>query len=107
MNIFFLIIFLLLSILPACMTPKNQEVCEVRQGEVTPVAQLAINDVKVGMSTEQVRGILGGPLGTKTYSDGTEIWEYKTFADCTRAGYVAPATELRFKNGSLVDKKLY
>ncbi len=101
------IIFLPLICLPACMTPKNQEVCEVRQGEVTPVAQLAISEVRVGMTTDQVQAILGRPLGTKTYSDGTEIWEYKTFPDCTRAGYVAPATELRFKGGLLQDKKLY
>jgi outer membrane protein assembly factor BamE (lipoprotein component of BamABCDE complex) len=101
------IIFISLISLSACMTPKNQEVCEVRQCEVTPVAQLAMNEVKVGMTTDQVRALFGRPLGTKTFSDGTEIWEYKTFADCARAGYVAPATELRFKGGILQDKKLY
>ena len=107
MKTFLVIFFIPLICLPACLTPKNQEVCEVRQGEVTPVAQLAISEVKVGMTTDQVRTILGRPLGTKTYSDGTEVWEYKNFADCTRAGYAAPATELHFKGGILQNKKLY
>jgi outer membrane protein assembly factor BamE (lipoprotein component of BamABCDE complex) len=102
-----LAISLLLAWLPACMTPRNQEVCEVRQGEVTPVAQIAISQVQVGMTTDQVRAVLGRPLGTKTYSDGTEIWQYQTFEDCARAGYVAPATELQFKGGILQNKKIY
>ena len=83
---------------------RYENLCEVRQAQVAPVASLALNQLKIGMSTEEVREILGEPTETRIYTDGSQTWKYAMYPDCVKHQSIgAPTTELKFLGGILLE----
>jgi|GEM_PF-7033210 len=95
---------LIVILLLGCQCTRYESLCEVRQAQVAPVAYLALNQLKIGMSTEEVRDILGEPTETRTYTDASQIWKYAMYPDCVKHQSIgAPVTELKFLGGLLLE----
>lgn len=99
------VIPLLLGIvLMTCHCARYERLCEVRQAQVAPVAYLALNQLKIGMNTQEVRDILGEPTETRAYTDGSQTWKYAMYSDCVKHQSIgAPTTELKFLGGILLE----
>jgi hypothetical protein len=100
-----LLLLLLSGILPtACATPKPGEQGEVRQKHVAEVTEAARQELRTGMTTEEVRAVLGEPDDLMVYSGGrrSESWKYYQSPDwAKRLGNSGPTTELTFVEGRL------
>ncbi len=91
-------------LLAICQCSRYEQLCEVRQSQVAPVAYLALSELKIGMGTDEVRGILGEPTETRKYTDGSEIWKYAMYQDCVKHLSIgAPTTTLKFLGGILLE----
>jgi hypothetical protein len=72
----------------------------------------AFERVKVGMSKEEVRNLIGRPLDTHPYSSrhpayherGDEVWNYTRDGACTWSDWAWLSREVIFRNGRVVQK---
>ncbi|MBW1952343.1 MAG: hypothetical protein JRI50_04790 [Deltaproteobacteria bacterium] len=78
-----------------------KEECQVRKEKADSVAALVPQELRVGMSLEEVRERLDPPDEIKINSDEPgkpTTWRYYVYPDCERhLGISAPTTILRFR----------
>lgn len=87
---------------PACA--RLREDCLQRKRTVDYVAAVADYQLRVGMSKEEVRRLLGEPEEVVIYSGrgSPEAWKYYVLEGCKKhQGLSAPSTELVFRYGKL------
>ncbi len=94
-----------LLLLAACASPALRQDCLTRQEKVKQVAAIADAKLSKGLSTQQVRALLGEPdeiITGKGVGD-FDIWRYYVYPDClAHLGIQAPETKLFFINGYLL-----
>lgn len=92
-------------LLAGCAGSALRSDCLERQQKIERTASVAASELKVGMTADQVRTLLGEPVeivAAKGMGD-FDIWKYYLFQDCRAyLGVQAPTTELFFLNGNLV-----
>lgn len=97
--------------LAACATGQFRGDCQARRKKAEMVAALADTRLTPGLTTMEVRAILGQEPDEILTIHGTEpleTWRYFLLADCkARWGMTAPTTELFFLNGKLLKWKSF
>ncbi len=97
--------------LAACATGQFRGDCQARRKKAEMVAALADTRLTPGLTTMEVRAILGQEPDEILTIHGTEpleTWRYFLLADCkARLGMTAPTTELFFLNGKLLKWKSF
>ena len=91
--------------LSGCASPGLRSDCQKRQQQVERVASLAGQELRVGLTTQEVRALLGEPVEIVTAKGlgGFTFWKYYLLQDCRAyLGLQAPTTELVFLDGKLV-----
>ncbi len=92
-------------LLAACASPALRQDCLARKEKVEHVAAIADAKLSKGLSTQQVRALLGEPdeiITGKNVGD-FDIWRYYVYQDCMAdLGIQVPETKLFFINGYLV-----
>jgi hypothetical protein len=91
--------------LSGCASPQMRSDCLQRQQQAKEVASLATRKLQVGLTTKEVRGLLGEPVEiVKPEGLGDlVIWKYYLLQDCrAHLGLQAPTTELFFLDGNLI-----
>jgi outer membrane lipoprotein-sorting protein len=91
--------------LSGCATPGLRSDCQKRQQRMERVASMAGQELRMGLTTQEVRALLGEPVEIvkgKGLGDLT-LWKYYLLQDCRAyLGLEAPTTELFFLDGKLV-----
>jgi hypothetical protein len=91
--------------LSGCASPGLRSDCQKRQQQVERVASLAGQELRMGLTTQEVRALLGEPVEivkAKGMGDFV-IWKYYLLQDCRAyLGLEAPATDLFFLDGNLI-----
>jgi outer membrane protein assembly factor BamE (lipoprotein component of BamABCDE complex) len=96
--------------LAGCASSGLLSDCLERQHQADRVATLAGSWLQVGLSTSEVRALLGNPVEiVRAQGMGDfEIWKYYLVQDCrAHLGEQSPHTELFFLNGNLVKWTTY
>jgi outer membrane protein assembly factor BamE (lipoprotein component of BamABCDE complex) len=94
----------------ACAGPGLRRDCLERKQQVDRGATLAGSELQVGLTTQQVRALVGEPVEILAAREprGLEAWKYYLFQDCqAQLGMTAPVTELIFLDGHLVKWRTY
>jgi len=90
----------------ACASPALPRDCQARKEKVEHVAAIADAELSKGLSTQEVRALIGEPdeiIAAKGTGD-LEIWRYYVYQDCLAyLGIQAPETKLFFINGYLLN----
>jgi hypothetical protein len=90
----------------ACASPALRRDCLARKEKVEHVAAMAKTNLSKGLSTQQVRALLGEPdeiISAKKVGD-FDIWRYYVYPDClAQLGIQTPETKLFFINGYLLN----
>lgn len=96
--------------LTACASPGLRRDCLARKKKAEHVAAIADAELSKGLSTQQVRAILGEPdeiISAPKLGD-LETWRYYVVPDCMAyLGIHAPETKLFFINGYLLNWDTY
>jgi hypothetical protein len=97
--------------LAGCATGQFSSDCQARRKKAERVAALADTRLTPGLTTLEVRAILGqepDEILTIRGTEPLETWRYFLLADCkARLGMTAPTTELLFLNGKLLKWKSF
>ena len=100
----------LLLALAACASSGFQQDCLARKHRMDHIAKVGTTQLTRGLTTQEVRALLGEPVEIVTPSGvgPLEIWKYYVFADCkAQLGLSAPVTELFFLKGNLWNWSTY
>jgi hypothetical protein len=92
-------------LIAACASPGLQRDCLERKQKAERVASLAASELRVGLTSLEVRALVGEPdeIITAGGPGGLEAWKYYLYSDCkAHLGMTAPLTELFFLDGRLV-----
>jgi hypothetical protein len=89
----------------ACASPGFRRDCQERKSKAERVAALAATELRVGLTAQDARAIVGEPdeiIAARGLGD-LETWKYYLLQDCkAHLGMTAPVTELFFLQGRLV-----
>jgi len=105
MRLFFVLGLTGMLLLASCAGPGLKSDCLKRQEQMERVASLAGSELRVGLTTQEVRALLGEPVEIVTAKGlgNFDIWKYYLLQDCrAHLGMQAPATELFFLDGNLI-----
>ena len=89
----------------ACAGPDLRRDCLDRKQKADRVAIQATSELRVGLTTQEVRTLVGEPDASITAGGlgGLEAWKYYLLPDCqAHLGVTAPMTELFFLDDKLV-----
>jgi hypothetical protein len=96
--------------LTGCASSGLRSDCLTRELRMDRVATLASSSLQKGLSTNEVRSLLGNPVEIVKAKDvgDFEIWKYYLLQDCRAyLGEQSPHTELFFLGGKLVKWDTY
>ena len=88
-----------LAVLPACAPPQVFQVyrMDIQQGNY--ISQEMVSQLKIGMTKEQVRYVLGTPLVADIFH--ADRWDYVYYHDRRRGQREARKIAVVFENGKL------